>query len=104
MLTYLACEDVAKSRLRKAGRVIGFVVVAAVVMVAVFHIIIPSFVMIARGGEPPAVEPAVLSESDRVEHSRLLLKHGLLWDVAVIEEDRDGSLWFWRDGKRCQFK
>ncbi|MBN2251067.1 MAG: hypothetical protein JW724_03215 [Candidatus Altiarchaeota archaeon] len=40
--------------------------------------------------------------ADKVEFNRLLVKHGLNCDVAVIYRDPLGP-YFIRDGKRCRF-
>ena len=45
----------------------------------------------------------IMRDSEKKAHKRLLIKHGLAWDVAVIHRDMVGQ-YFIRDGKRCEFK
>ncbi len=49
------------------------------------------------------MEPSVLSGPEKVEHDRLLRKHGLDGDVSAIEIGKNGQLYFYRDGHRCRF-
>lgn len=103
MLTYQACENVLVSRLKVAGKIVGAIFVAAVIGAAVVHVIIPGFMLICRGAEPVA-DRGFASAEERAEYYRLLRYHGLLSDVAMVEEDPDGSLWFNRDDQRCRLQ
>lgn len=104
MLTYQSVENVKVARIKKAGQVVGFFLFATVVLVALFHIIILGFVLIYQGAERPSYASGFASEEDAADYRRLLRYHGLSWDIAIIEEDQDGSLWFYRDGQRCRLQ
>lgn len=51
----------------------------------------------------PPDRPSFKSEADRQEHFRLLRKHGLEHQVAIIYEDHLGR-YFIRGNQRCAFK
>lgn len=61
------------------------------------------FVLFLPATADPYDRPVFVTEADRAEHYRLLKKHGLQYDVAVIYKDRLGW-YFIRDGQRCAFK
>ena len=104
MLTYQSVENVKVARIKKAGRVVWYFLFATMILVATFRIIIPGFVLIYQGAEPPAYTSGFSSEEEAAEYRKLLRYHGLSWDIAIIEEDPDGSLWFYRDGQRCRLQ
>lgn len=45
-----------------------------------------------------------LEQEEKVEYTKLLKKHGLLWEVSVIILKEDGSKWFKRQGKMIKFQ
>ncbi|MDP2363759.1 MAG: hypothetical protein Q8M94_08320 [Ignavibacteria bacterium] len=45
----------------------------------------------------------LIFQEQKTEHKRLLIKHGLQYQISVIEIDKDGLLWFWRNGNKCKF-
>lgn len=51
----------------------------------------------------PAAPPAFQNDEERREFHRLLRKHGMDRQIAVIHEDRQGW-YFVRDGRRCAFR
>ncbi len=52
---------------------------------------------------PISDRPTSLSPEERQEHYRLLRKHGLLHDVAIIYEDQLGRYYI-RGGRRIKFQ
>ena len=45
-----------------------------------------------------------LEQKEKIEHAKLLKKHGLLWEVSVILVKEDGTKWFERKGKMIKFQ
>ena len=84
----------------KMGTIIMYAIVILTAIAALVSIIIPGVVGIIEDQNRGA---PVLSPPQKLEHDRLLLKHGLDHRFSVIEIAADGQLYFFRDGQRCKF-
>lgn len=90
-----------KSKHRKILSVFGKVVLAGVAAVVVIFCLV---VALATAQNPQREQQRTLPAAEQIRYNRLLMKHGLIGQVSVIERRPDGTLWFERDGRMTQLK
>jgi hypothetical protein len=61
-------------------------------------------IVLATAKDPQREQQLTLPAAEQIRFNRLLMKHGLIGHVSVIERHPDGTLWFERDGRMAQLK